>query len=266
MVGALWRYPIKSMRGEVLGAAAVTQHGLMGDREWALRETGYGGIVSARTWPAMLGLRAGWNGDPARAASAHVRIEFPDGTSSMIGEATSDEAGVARRLSAYLGREVGLERVRRAPLTAEEREAIMRGDAVPPARDYYDEDVVHLIASGTLAHLRALSGGEHDFDARRFRANIVIDTGGEAGGFVEDGWLAGTLRIGGSVQIVGMRPALRCAITTHPQEELPHDPAILRTAWQHHQAYAGIFAAIGVEGRISVGDPVYLAGPGQGAE
>jgi uncharacterized protein len=142
----------------------------------------------------------------------------------------------------------------------------MRGDAMPPARDFFDEEVVHLIATGTLAHLRALSGGTSDFDPRRFRANIIVDTGANTDGFVEDGWLEGMLEIGTTALIVGMRPALRCAITTHPQDELPHDPAILRTAWRFHQAYAGIFAAVGAEGTIRVGDPIYLSEMARGAD
>jgi uncharacterized protein len=270
VVGALWRYPIKSMRGEQLSAAAVTPHGLAGDRAWALRETGYGGIVSARTWPAMLQLRAAWtpdpDGDPLTRAGARVRIEMPDGTIIHTDDSAGGDSTASRTLSDFLRREVRLERVRREPITPAEREAIMRGEAMPPARDFFDEEVVHLIATGTLDHLRALSGGASDFDARRFRANIIVDTGADANGFVEDGWLDGVLEIGADARIVGMRPALRCAITTHPQDKLPHDPAILRTAWRFHQAYAGIFAAVGAEGTIRVGDPIYLRASRRGAD
>jgi uncharacterized protein YcbX len=64
VVEALWRYPVKSMRGEALTAASITQRGVAGDRVWALRECSYGGVVSARTWPAMLQLRAAWDDGP----------------------------------------------------------------------------------------------------------------------------------------------------------------------------------------------------------
>jgi uncharacterized protein YcbX len=126
-----------------------------------------------------------------------------------------DDPDASRTLSDFMRREVRLERVRREPITPGEREAIMSGDMLPPARDFFDEEVVHLIATGTLAHLRALSGGASDFDPRRFRANIIVDTGADTDGFVEDGWLDGTLEVGDTARIVGMRPALRCAITTH---------------------------------------------------
>ena len=80
-VGALWRYPVKSLRGEELGEALITEYGAAGDRVWALRELDRGGIMSARVWAAMLHLRAAWDGDPAVDADARVRIELPDGHS-----------------------------------------------------------------------------------------------------------------------------------------------------------------------------------------
>jgi uncharacterized protein YcbX len=134
---------------------------------------------------------------------------------------------------------------------------IMRGQAYPPHRDFFDEDVLHVVATGTLQYMRTLRP-EADFDPRRFRANIYIDTGEEADGFVEDRWLEGVLEVGEQVRITGMRPAIRCAMTTHPQSELPHDVSILRTAWQYHQAYVGVFAAVGAPGRIRLNDPVML--------
>jgi len=252
-VGALWRYPVKSLRGEELGEALITEHGAAGDRVWALRELDRGGIMSARVWAAMLHLRAAWDGDPATDADARVRIELPDGRSIH-----TDDPDASAVLSELFRRNVRLERIRQDRPTPAELEAIIRGEAFPPRRDFFDEDVMHLVASGTLEHLRTLRDGS-DFDPRRFRANIHVDTGAEADGFIEDRWLGGVLEIGNEVRIVGMCPAIRCAITTHPQPGLPHDPAILRTAWQYHQAYVGVFASVGASGMIRVGDPVVLA-------
>jgi hypothetical protein len=47
-------------------------------------------------------------------------------------------------------------------------------------------------------------------------------------------------------------------MTIHPQAELRADPAILRTAAQHHAAYVGVFASIGRPGQIRVGDSAWL--------
>ncbi len=51
---AIWRYPIKSMRGERLEAAALTPDGLQGDRVVQVFDR-HGRLVTARTHPALLG-------------------------------------------------------------------------------------------------------------------------------------------------------------------------------------------------------------------
>lgn len=251
-VGALWRYPVKSMRGEPLNEAWVTERGIAGDRTWAVRELDRGGIMSARTFPNLLMLRAGYEGEPSTDPAASIKIELPDG-----GTIVPDDPQAQAILSGLLRRRVSLERIRIDRLNAEELEAITRGEAYPPHRDFFDEEVLHLVATGTLAFMCELQP-RSDFDSRRFRANVYVDTGEEADGFIEDRWLEGELEIAEQVRIVGIRPAVRCAMTTHPQSELPHDVNILRTAWQYHQAYVGVFAAVGAPGKIRVNDPVVL--------
>jgi MOSC domain-containing protein len=253
IVSALWRFPVKSMRGEALLEASLSERGVAGDRQWAVRESKYGGLVSARTWPMMLALKSSYLADPALDPDAPVLIELPGGHS-----VNAQDPAAPAKLSAFLRRDVRLDRVRTTRPTPAELEAIMRGEALPPSRDFFDEDVIHILATGTLAHLRNLQGGSADFDPRRFRANILVDTGSATPGFLEDQWLSGTLTIGAEVRIAGLCPAIRCAVTTHPQDELPRDPSILRTAYEHHQAYVGVFAAVAASGTIRLGDPVWF--------
>jgi uncharacterized protein len=52
-VVALWRYPVKSMMGEELNSSEITDHGLLGDRQFAIidRATGkIGGAKNPRKW------------------------------------------------------------------------------------------------------------------------------------------------------------------------------------------------------------------------
>lgn len=202
-VAELWRYPVKSMRGERLSEMALTERGAAGDRLYAMRELKYGSIMSARIWAAMLRLRAVCEREPADGAPARVRIELPDGAAIY-----ADDPDVDKTLSALFGHPVRLERPRGdAPLTPAEIDEITKGRAFLPPRDLYDEDVVHVLASGTLEHLRRLCAS--DFDLRRFRPNVYVDSGAGAGGFVEDGWLGGELEVGGGD---GVREAPRdCA-------------------------------------------------------
>src|SRR5919201_6152601 len=89
-VVSLWRYPVKSMMGEELNATEVTEHGLLGDRAYALRDSTTGKIVSAknpRKWPNLFDFRAAFV-DPPHSGSAIpvVRITLPDGTIMTTGQ------------------------------------------------------------------------------------------------------------------------------------------------------------------------------------
>ena len=104
--------------------------------------------------------------------------------------------------------------------------------ALPPGT-FFDAASVHVLASGTLARLRTLIGENAQLDPRRIRPNIFVETAPGGEGFIEDGWLEGTLEVGKSVQIMQMRPTLGCVVTAHRQADLVRDLRILRTAAQH---------------------------------
>ena len=132
-------------------------------------------------------------------------------------------------------------------------------DAFPlPPGTFFDAAPIHILASGTLAHLRTLIGEDAQLDLRRFRPNIFVDTIPKDEGFLEDGWLEGTLEVGESVRLVQMRPTLRCIMTAHRQSDLVQDLRILRAAVQHHHNHIGAWASIGISGTVQVGIPVML--------
>ena len=64
-VAEIWRYPVKSMAGELLAQTAVSPSGIAGDRLVQIYNR-QGRIVTARTHPALLGHRAtlGQTGEP----------------------------------------------------------------------------------------------------------------------------------------------------------------------------------------------------------
>jgi uncharacterized protein YcbX len=47
-VVSLWRYPVKSMIGEELPTAQVTEHGLLGDRAYALIDRADGKVATTK--------------------------------------------------------------------------------------------------------------------------------------------------------------------------------------------------------------------------
>jgi uncharacterized protein len=56
-VKELWRYPVKSMGGEPLRTARLTERGIAGDRIVQVRD-GRGHMFTARTYPDLLGFHA----------------------------------------------------------------------------------------------------------------------------------------------------------------------------------------------------------------
>jgi MOSC domain-containing protein len=61
-VAQLWRYPVKSLAGERLTFADVTPDGIAGDRVVHVRDA-RGHVVTSRTHPRLLGLRATLDAD-----------------------------------------------------------------------------------------------------------------------------------------------------------------------------------------------------------
>jgi uncharacterized protein len=271
-VKALWRFPVKSMLGEQLDELHITSRGVLGDRAWALRDLKNMRIATAKKFAGLLKFHAKYEGALAAASLPPVKITLPDGR-----EIHADDANASEVISEALGHGFQLEH---SPNPSGERAGIdpatifadnAVGDVIPGLSadkmpdffalrkgSYLDSATFHLIATGTLAYMRELTEGKSDFDYRRFRANMLVDTGSDASGFVEDEWVGGVLEIGDGVKVTAIRPALRCVMTTHAQQDLPRDLAILRTAVQCHQANLGAFTSIEGDGHVHLGAPVYL--------
>jgi uncharacterized protein len=267
-VAALWRYPVKSMLGEDLNDAEVTERGLLGDRRFAVVDAATGKVAGAknpRKWGNFLDFRAAYVEPPlAGLELPDVRLTLPDGTA-----VTSGQAGLPQILSKVLGRPVAFAAARpegKSGGTAEEYWPDVEGldlrDTVTdfdlPAGTFFDCALVHLVTTATIDRLRALYP-QGRFEARRFRPNIVVSTGPEEYGFAEDDWIGHTVAIGDRVLLHITGACARCVMTTLPQGDLPTDIGILRTAAQHNQVNVGVYANVIVGGAIRRGDPVTIA-------
>ena len=263
-VVSLWRYPVKSMMGEELNAAGVTERGLLGDRAYALIDPTTGRVVSAknpRKWGTLIDFRASLVESPRLDHSVPpVRITLPDGTI-----VTSGQSDVDRILSKALGRVVTLTSPAPKTPSLEEYWPDMEGlahretvtDEAMPPETFFDLAVVHVLTTATIDRLRELYP-QGRFEVRRFRPNIVVEPSAGEKGFVEDGWVGRTLAIGEEVRLSITGPCPRCVMTTLPQGDLPRDPGILRTAARHNQVNVGVYAAVLSGGTIRREDPVVL--------
>ncbi len=263
-VVSLWRYPVKSMMGEELNASEVTDHGLLGDRAYALVDPSNGKVASAknpRKWPKLFDCRAAFI-ELLRSGEKipPVRITLPNGA-----VVTSTQSDLNQALSKVLGREVTLGTTVPKTPSLEEYWPDIEGlahketvtDEAMPTNTFFDCAVVHVLTTATIDRLRELYP-QGRFEVRRFRPNIVVEPVTGERNFVENGWIGHTLAIGEEVRLNVTGPCPRCVMTTLPQGDLPKDPGILRTAAQHNQAIVGIYATVLRGGTIHRGDAVRL--------
>ncbi|MEB3334417.1 MAG: MOSC domain-containing protein [Cyanobacteriota bacterium] len=272
-VGGLWRYPIKSMRGERLERLAVEPRGVVGDRGYALWDGLAQRVASAknpRRWADLLAYAASYLAEPRPGEPLPpVAVRGPFGGGGAAEDTLrSDDPDLVGRLSERLGREVTLLDQPPVGASLDHYWPVVPGRALQDATDelvlpegtFFDSCPIHALSTATLAELRRLEPAL-DFAVERFRPNLLIDTG-EATGFVEERWMGGVLALGESLRLRVDSECPRCVITTLAQGELPENLEILRATARHNQVVAGIRLSVLTPGVLAVGDPVWwLAAP-----
>lgn len=281
-VSELWRYPVKSMRGDRVSSAVVTDKwGVPGDRGWAVRDEQASEIRGAKWINSLLQFHARYLDEPVADSTPGIEITFPDGSTMRSSDGRIDEA-----LSAAAGREVTLwprrpaddhEHYRRGRITEVDiREQLDLGpddpfpdfstlpedvlaelfDYVTPRGTYFDAMPLSL---ATTSALGALQGAVPDsvIDPRRFRKNIIVSTGSGSGGFPEFDWVGRRLQLGEVTCEVTVRIP-RCVMVNLPQAELPHDGSVLKTLAARTGMDFGVYLRVIEPGRISEGDEVHL--------
>lgn len=288
-IGALSRFPVKSMLGEDLDAVDVAEGGIVGDRAYALIDKQTGKVASAKhpkVWPDLLRCRASFVEPPRPGEQLPpARIELADGTEVM-----SDAPDVDAVLSSFCGREVELARAAPEDFTIDQYHpdqenldpqghrdevvdaklgtALFKEMGIPsavPEGAFFDVFPVSVLTTSTLDHLSELQP-QSTFDPRRFRMNVIVAT--PAPGFAENSWLGHALDIGEDVKLGVAMPDPRCVMTTVAQEGLDRDPQVLKALAKHNRLdvaggglypCAGVYAIVASKGAIRKGDPVTLS-------
>jgi hypothetical protein len=242
----------------------VGEHGIAGDRRYALIDVQTGKVASAknpRLWPSLLSYGARYLETPGtNGIASPVEIIMPDGT--MV---APDLAAAEAEIGAALGRAVRLAAAAPPKPALEEywpdmedlahRDAVT-DEAMPPGT-FFDCATVHLLTVNTLAAL-AERYPEGNFDIGRFRPNVLLDANG-GGEFAEDAWIGKSVRIGPDVVLQVTGGTGRCVMTTLANGALPADLGVLRTAAKHHNAHVGVYAEVVSGGTVTIGDPLVIA-------
>ncbi len=237
-VAALFRYPVKSMRGQALDELEIDDEGVAGDRRYAfVRDDGPRDFpyLTGRQRPEMLGYVPYFSApeDPRQSA---IRVRAPDGRDFAVESEELRER---------------LERAYRRPVRL-----LPRAEGEP----YVDAGAVSLISTATVAALAALAGAP--LDVRRFRPNILVAPS-QPGDSPEDNWIGATLRIGdneSAPQIRVQQKDVRCKMINVDPET--HDTQVdLLAAMVHaRRQTAGVYASVERAGIVAVGAPVRLLG------
>lgn len=235
-VAALFRYPVKSMRGEPLPVAQLGWHGLEGDRRLALRRmddrSGFPWLTATKLPDLLLFAPHRHADDPQGDSPTHVRT--PDGAELPIFGAD---------LAAEVGRRHG------APV-----------QMMQLRHGIFDDASISVITLDTIGEIGRLAG--RSLDVRRFRPNIVVRSLRPVP-FEENDWVGGVLAFGagdeGPAVTVTMRDT-RCSMVNFDPDSASSAPEVLKAVVGANQSKAGIYGTVTRSGELAVGQSIILIG------
>ena len=256
IVESLWRYPVKSMRGEEMDELFAGYAGVYSDRLFAFQSS-----ANARGFPWFTGRddrqmiryrprfrhpekaarplnlaeAAKHSANPlsANAADLMIDVETPDGKVFAI-----DDPKLIDHLRANTGAKHDLTLVRSDKALT---------DACP----------LSIFAVQTAKKLGEETGVA--VDKRRFRANVFVDLT-NSDGFAEDKFVGKSLRLGDKVIVQVLQRDSRCMMITLDPDTAEKSPAILKAVARAHEGMAGVYGAVLSEGLIRRGDPIEVIG------
>lgn len=228
VIRELRRYPVKSMRGEVLPSTELTLQGLPEDRRYAFVQADSRSSfpwLTARELPEMLCY--GTSVEKAGSPEVAVTVITPDGEKWPV-----ESEDLRRSLEQRSGRALFLLR---------------------DFRGSYDVAPVSLISRQTVARIADESGTVED--ACRFRPNLLVDLeSGQA--FDELSWAGRILRVGDTARIAITQVDQRCMMITLDPATAKSSPSILRCVVQQHGQSAGVYGTVLTPGEIRPGDRI----------
>jgi len=255
-VESLWRYPVKSMRGEELDEIFAGYAGVYGDRLFAFESTaspkGFP-FFTGREQRQLLRYRPRFrNADKAARPSNQVEAEA---LSPSINPVSASPVELMVDVETPDGRTLAIDDPALIDtlctgLDNRHQLTLLRSD-----RAMTDCRPLSVFAVQTANRIGQEAG--MTVDKRRFRANVYLDLE-SARGFAEDQFVGKTLRVGSKVMISVLQRDMRCMMVTLDPDTGEKTPAILKQIAQGHEGGAGVYAAVLVEGTIRKGDSVEL--------
>jgi uncharacterized protein YcbX len=255
-VESLWRYPVKSMRGEELQEAFVGFAGVYGDRVYAFQSA-----AAAKGFPYFTGR------EQESMLLYRPSFRYPECTAKPgnLAEAEAMGSGVTAVYADISKFVVDVETpagerfaVDDPRLTIKLREGIDSKHQLTLLRSHRAMTDCRPVSIFSLQTVRQLSSEVgSDVDKRRFRANIYADFE-SLNAFEEDELVGRNLRIGAKTMIAVVNRDSRCKMITLDPDTARQEPEIIRRLSRDHEGKAGIYGAVVVEGTVRPGDKIAL--------
>ncbi len=255
-VESLWRYPVKSMRGEEMAELFAGYPGVYGDRLFAFESSaspkGFP-FFTGRDQRQMIRYRARFR-NPEKAARP-VNLSEAEKLSPNLNPISADVSELMIDVETPDGKTFAIDDPAlidnlRASIDGNHELTLLRSDkAITDCRP------LSILAVQTATKLGEETGVV--VDKRRFRANVYVDLT-NADGFGEDQFVGKTLRIGSKVTVAVLQRDARCMMITLDPDTAEKTPAILPAVAQAHEGMAGVYGAVLIEGVIRKGDSVDL--------
>jgi uncharacterized protein YcbX len=253
-VDSVWRYPVKSMRGEELDEAFAGFSGIYGDRLFAFRSSGSPKgfpYLTAREQQRLLQYRPRFR-HPDKAAKP---INLTEAESMGANPVWADPAELMIDVETPKGETLAIDdpnliEMLRTDIDQKQQVTLTRSERA--MTDCRPVSIFSLQSARQLAEETGMP-----IDKRRFRANVYVDLT-SAEGFAENEFVGRSLRIGPKVVVTILERDPRCVMITLDPDTSEKTPAILKKVAQAHGGMAGVYAAVMVEGMLNRGDPVEL--------
>jgi uncharacterized protein YcbX len=255
-VDGLWRYPVKSMRGEELGEAFVGFSGVYGDRYYAFKcSTRPKGCpyLTASSQPRFLRFRPRFR-HPDKAARptnlAEARALAPGLTPVY-----ADPADMVVDVETPSGQVLAIDDPALAGMLLDGVPGAAALSLARSERALTDCRPVSMISHQSIRKLGEELGTA--LDPRRFRANIYLNYH-EGNGPLEIGLIGRSLRVGPEAVISVLEADPRCSMINLDPDTGEANPTILKHVVRTRGGDTGVYAAVLVEGMIHKGDAVEL--------
>jgi len=253
-IESVWRYPMKSMRGEQADGVFVSYSGLMGDRVYALTTS-----IADQEFPwytarrqenyILYKARFIKNKRTLQPAAMDIALNHP----AVLNPPYPSEKTFAVEIETPEGHFFDINDP--AFIESLEKKTDGKLSLHYTQRSMVDCRPVSLLSMQTVDQLRQETAT--DIHKLQFRANFYVNWD-EGSGFYEDGLIGKRIQIGERLELMILERGSRCKLITIHPETAKSDTRLLKHIIKTRNGFTGVYAAVLKEGAVRSGDEVCI--------